>query len=123
MECYFDNAPPGGSREKRYGFVTAHFIPTGSSADDALLRKLGNMKRNARNQIVVSSDHRVQVGAKAVGARVLSSDEFARELEESLHRKGDFDQQEEGSLTPAEVDEWMRLFKKGSGSDRHRTQS
>jgi uncharacterized protein len=62
-EVYFDQAPPGFSGRRRFGQVTAYFVPQGHSADDAIRQRLKHLGKAARNWAVVSSDHQVQVGS------------------------------------------------------------
>jgi hypothetical protein len=35
-EVYFDGAPPGEALTKRFGRVTAHFVPLGTTAESAI---------------------------------------------------------------------------------------
>src|SRR5512143_3697059 len=56
VEVYFDGAPPGKGREKGFGLVTAHFVPSSSSADLAIGARLRKLGRTAPNWIVVTSD-------------------------------------------------------------------
>ena len=79
-EVFFDLSPHGYPPNKKFGRVKAHFVRTGTTADDAIQASLLELKGSAQNYIVVSSDHRVQAAARAARARVMSSEEFAREL-------------------------------------------
>jgi len=112
-EVYFDNAPPGGLRVRKYGSVVAHYIRNSSTADDAIRARLGHLGRAARNWSVVSSDLAVQASAKAAKAQVLSAETFARDLietEEGNLDRGDIN--EEG-LSSDEVDDWLQIFGEG----------
>jgi hypothetical protein len=60
---------------------------------------------------VVSSDHRVQNETRAVGAKVISSDEFARTVAETL-REGPPPSSRDKPMSERELEEWMRLFDK-----------
>jgi predicted RNA-binding protein with PIN domain len=80
IEVFFDLSPHGYPPNKKFGRVKAHFIRKGTTADEAIEASLLELKGSAQNYIVVSSDHRVQAAARAVRARVVSSEEFAREL-------------------------------------------
>ena len=84
VEIYFDNAPPGMPENRRVGLVHAHFVRRPMIADEAIRRRLQKLKNDAKNWNVISSDHQVQAEAKSVGARVISSDEFARTVSETL---------------------------------------
>jgi uncharacterized protein len=75
LEIYFDNALPGGPEKQKKGLVNAYFVRHPMIADEAIRLRLQHLKHDAKNWSVVSSDHRVQAEARAVGARVISSDE------------------------------------------------
>jgi predicted RNA-binding protein with PIN domain len=77
---FFDGAPPGQAGERVYGIVRAHYVPAGRTADDAIHQYLGALGKAARSATVVSSDRLVQANARALHARVLSSEDFARAL-------------------------------------------
>ena len=106
-EVYFDGAPPGRAGVRRVGgSLTAHFVRQGSTADDAIARRLRQLGRDARNWKVVSSDRRVQAEAASAGAERIRSDEFARQLQRTLAEAPD-------SGAPAaggDIEEWLRLF-------------
>src|SRR5262245_12409929 len=76
-EVYFDGAPAGQARTQKFGTVTAHFVRLGLSADSAIIQRLRDLRGDARNWIVVSSDREVQNAARALHASVASSEEFA----------------------------------------------
>ncbi len=78
VEVFFDNAPPGGVRARNLGSVTARFVRQGTTADDAIRKRLANLGRAARNWTVVSSDQAVQAEARAVQAQPMPSESFAR---------------------------------------------
>ncbi|RJP48830.1 MAG: hypothetical protein C4583_13795 [Anaerolineaceae bacterium] len=110
VEVYFDGAPAGQVGTRRLGLVTAHFVRLGSTADAAIRARLKSLGRAARNWTVVTSDRAVQAEARMVGARVVSSDEFAGQVNASkrapAQRSGD-----EAGMSDAEVEEWLRLFR------------
>jgi hypothetical protein len=83
VEVFFDNAPVGQPRARKYGLVTARFARSGQTADDLIRQYLQRLGNSARNWTVVSSDGQVQVAARAVRAQVLSAEAFARLLLES----------------------------------------
>jgi predicted RNA-binding protein with PIN domain len=122
VEVYFDNAPAGQPRARKFGLVTARFARTGQSADSLIHAHLQRLGRSARNWTVVSSDHQVQAAARAARSRFISSEEFARELlaalgssqtEEVLSESG---AEGESGLSPEELDEWLSLFGGDKGS-------
>jgi len=110
VEVYFDNAPPGQAGPRRYGTVSAHFALQGRTADDAIRLRLGKLGRSGRNWIVVSSDQRVQADARAVHARVVPSEMFARELLAILGKDTETGTTSEAGLSPEEVAAWLKLF-------------
>ena len=108
VEVYFDGAPPSHAGIRRLGTVTAHFIHQGTTADDAIRRRLKKMGKSAKNWIVISSDRQVQAEARSVRASVTSSDEFAkglRQARESAPKPGN-----DRKLSQQEVDDWLKLF-------------
>lgn len=113
VEIYFDNAPPAIPEKRKIGLVTAHFVRKPLIADEAIRLRLKKLKNDARNWSVVSSDHRVQAEAKSAGAKVVSSDEFARTVSETLRAgppPGD-----KKKMSERELNDWLTLF--GENSD------
>ncbi len=118
IEVYFDNAPPGYNRTQRFGAVSAHFIRQGSTADAAIQRRLEKLGRAASTWTVVSSDRQIQAAARGVHARIVSSEEFATEMaQHKSEGASGIEENAEISLSPAEVEDWLRLFgnKDGKG--------
>lgn len=111
LEVYFDGAPLAQAGTRKLGTVTAHFVRLGSTADDAIRKRLKSLGKSAKNWTVVSSDRQVQAEAHAAHAEVVSSDSFAAMLLHS-HDSGPTVQGER-KLSEKEIDEWMRLFQKG----------
>jgi predicted RNA-binding protein with PIN domain len=114
LEVYFDNAPSGYPETRRIGLLTAHFIRRPLIADEAIRMRLKKLGKAAKNWSVVSSDHRVQGEARAVGAKVISSDEFAATVIDML-RAGPPASEHHASMTEREVEEWEKLFRAGKG--------
>ncbi len=112
VEVYFDRAPHGYPVTRRFGMVTAVFVREGMIADEAIRQRLGRLGKAARNWTVVSADRQVQAEARAARAKVVPSEAFAGELERLPAGKGGAPQGEK-TLSDAEVEEWMRLFKSG----------
>ncbi len=114
VDVYFDNAPVGQSRTRKFGSVTAHFVRQGRTADDAIYTRLRSLGRSARNWVVVSSDREVQAAARSVHAHVISSDVFAQELEQSARGEISVPPDPESdanlALSQEEVNDWLRLF-------------
>jgi len=108
VEVYFDGAPTNQAGTRKHGNVTAHFVPLKSTADNAIRNRLKQMGKSAKNWIVVSSDHRVQLEARTAQAEILSSDAFANILKQA--RDSAPKPTEQRKLTSQEVDDWLKLF-------------
>ena len=119
VEVYFDGAPPGQNRTQKFGYVTAHFVRKGRTADEAIHARLRKMGNSARNWIVVSSDHEVIQSAKSARASQLSADEFAQQIEDAtFFAQSDPDSSDEDEkLSKQEVDQWMALFSAGDDEE------
>ena len=108
-EIYFDGAPTPHAGTRKLGTITAHFVPLGTPADDAIRKRLKKMGKTAKNWTVVSSDRQVQADARAVQAEVVASESFARSLKQVMNAapasKG------ERNISEAEVAEWLEMFK------------
>ena len=111
MEVYFDGAPAGHAGTRKMIPITAHFVRLGSSADEAIRKRLKALGRGARNWTVVTSDRQVQAEARAVQAEIISSETFAALLKEA--RSSTPKPGKEQKLSQEEVEEWIRLFQKG----------
>lgn len=109
LEVYFDNAPPGVAESRKVGLVTAHFVRRPLIADEAIRQRLKKLGRSARNWSVVSSDRQVQADARAAGAAVISSDEFAATVTDTL-RVGPPPQAKPSGMSERELNEWLSLF-------------
>jgi predicted RNA-binding protein with PIN domain len=110
VEVFFDNAPAGYPETRKRGLVTAHFIRRPSIADQAIRQRLVRLGRAARNCSVISSDRQVQADARALGATVISSEEFARTVVETLRAGSASTPGKEKTMSERELDEWLKLF-------------
>jgi len=110
VEVYFDNAPLGQTGTRRYGTVSAHFVPQGRTADDAIRLRLGELGRAGRNWSVVSSDQRVKMDARAIHAQAVPSEKFSRELLAVLGTSKTAEKPADAALSPEEVAAWMGIF-------------
>jgi predicted RNA-binding protein with PIN domain len=108
VEVFFDGAPALHAGTRKLGAVTAHFVHLGSTADNAIRNRLKRLGKSARNWTVVSSDRQVQAEARAVKAEVMSSDAFAGMLKHARNATPKPD--EERTLSPKEVEDWLKLF-------------
>jgi len=102
----FDRGLPGGvSPALSAPPVEVVFAAAGESADRVLMRRI-RRARDPRGLLVVSSDRMVQEAARAQGARVIASEEFAAQLVGRLAGQGEPDK----PTTVGNVDEWLRAF-------------
>ena len=109
IEIYFDGAPPGHANTRKFGYVTAHFVRRGRTADDAIRARLRKMGKSAKNWTVVSSDREVLASARSVQAKRISSAEFAHQVEEAKFAVFE-NPTEDKKLSKGEVDQWLKLF-------------
>jgi len=90
-----------------HGKVTARFVRSGETADTAIIRHLKRLGSLAANWTVVSSDREVLAAAKRARARVISSEDFARELLAESTSNGSIESPE---ISNEEVEDWLKLF-------------
>ncbi len=107
-EVYFDRAAAGNAGRRRFGAVTAVFVRTGRTADEAIAARLQTLGRSAANWTVVSSDRAVQRAARNARARVMASETFARALQ-ALSAASPAAEKPE-TPPPDEIDEFLKLF-------------
>lgn len=112
VEVFFDRAQVNNVNDYQRNRVHVHFVRRPMSADDAILARLLGLGKAARNYTVVSGDRTVQERARRLGAGILSSQSFARQLEESSHAA------KKGKANPPvgeeqdDIQEWLDLFSK-----------
>lgn len=109
-ELFFDGALPGFDSGIKGGLVHIHSIRKGNSADEAIIAFLTQHSKTARNYTLVSSDMHIQVQARMLGVKVLSSDLFAKELVVTLSQADKNPSGESKALSSSEVDEWLEIF-------------
>jgi predicted RNA-binding protein with PIN domain len=113
-EIFFDRAAPGAAGRQKHGRVSAVFVPSGKTADHAIIQWLKAQRRAARSDIVVSSDRRVRAEARALGASVLDSGSFALQMREVQVDEG---AGTEPALSEGEIQEWLSIFEEARGGD------
>ncbi len=88
------------------------FPPFGTNADETI-KKIISKQTDLRRFFVVSSDHEIKRFAKSKKATPLSSKEFNRELQTALkeHRKSLEIEKKVTSLSPLEINQWLKIFK------------
>ncbi len=115
VEVYFDGSPAGFSGTRRFGQVTAHFVRKGVEADDAIIQRLTQLGRTARNWSVVTSDRRIQAQARSSYTQIIPSERFAADLMELVRNgTGTVEEQPFQTMSKEEMDEWLEIF---SGND------
>jgi len=110
----FDRGAPGSvSSWPSRGGVTVQFAPSGTTADELLIRRIG-AERNPRGLIVVSSDRRVQEAARRRGATVWPAPAFLAYMRRHLGTPAPAptagDEKPEG-VEEEELRYWMALFR------------
>lgn len=106
----FDRGLPGGhSWELSGGGVETVFAATGHTADGILCERV-RRARDPRGLTVVTSDREVIAVARARGARVVRSDEFAAQLGVKVEAKAKVEVKADVRLSAQEVEEWLRVF-------------
>jgi len=112
LTVVFDGAGHGGESRKSAG-IHVLFSGSGESADCVIKRMVDSGIPNP-GRTVVTSDREIQVFARHCGARVLSSREFADALSGESRTETASDKYDR-SLSPAELDAWMKLFGQDPG--------
>ena len=110
VEVYFDGAPAPHAGTRKLGAVAAHFVLLGKTADEAIRKHLKRLGKNAKNWTVVTSDRQVQVEARALRAQIISSDTFAKELQQTQPPSSKISRDQK--LSDDEVNEWLQIFEK-----------
>jgi predicted RNA-binding protein with PIN domain len=110
VEVYFDSAPAGTPRARKYGSVTAYFVRSGKTADQAIMERLKALDKAARNWTVVSSDHQVQKAAQASRASILTSEAFIALLTSPSPSHNSIPEKPDQPLSESEVEDWLKVF-------------
>ena len=107
---YFDQRSPGGLPKYKFGRLHVEFIRAPNTADQAIRSKLRRLGGEARNYTVVTSDREVEIAAKALGARVIHSQNFAHLLLDQPS-PGDKEEKPNLALSTKDVELWEKIFK------------
>lgn len=111
VEVYFDGAPAGQAGARKVGGIRAHFVRQGQTADSAICKRLEAMGKEAKNWVVVSSDHEVQSAARIHQSQPMRAEEFVRQLRMALSAASNsIANSSDSALSAKEVDEWLKLF-------------
>ena len=106
---YFDQASLSSHSNFHTAYLHAHFIRPPSSADKAILLRLKELGGDARNHTIVTSDHWIADNARAVGASVISSDDFARKLRSTPSKP-----EKKAKNSDEDIDYWLDAFQENS---------
>lgn len=106
VEVFFDRSASGHARARVHGRVTARYVRSGETADQAIARRLKNLGNEAANWTVVSSDNQVQAAAHRSRARALSVEAFIRQMDQG----GEEGKPVEPQLSADEIDDWLEMF-------------
>ena len=99
--------------------VSCHFAKSPQDADTQLIRRLRALRR-PREWTLVSSDRQVARVAEECGVRVLGAREFAAQLQAPTAPARPPPEKPEARLSPAEIEEWLRIFCEKGGEDEDR---
>ena len=100
-----------GHPQKLDGYgITCHFARSPQDADTQLIKRLRALKR-PRDWTLVTSDREVVRVAEECGVKVISSQEFARQLLAAPARAtAPLAEKPDRQLSDAEIAEWMEIF-------------
>jgi predicted RNA-binding protein with PIN domain len=108
----FDSGLPGGRSPLSNQPVEVVFASSPRNADRLLIRRIEDMP-DPRNWTLVSSDHAIQDVAKRRAMQIMTSDSFAPLLRlPKKPAKPDDKPLKDVYVSPAEVEEWLKLFGK-----------
>jgi len=89
------------------------FFPSSGGNADETIKEIISKQTDLRRFFVVSSDREIKRFAQSKRATPLSSKEFNRELQTALkeHRKSLEIEKKVTSLSPLEINQWLKIFK------------
>jgi predicted RNA-binding protein with PIN domain len=103
----FDGGIPGGySRKLSRDNLKVIFAARQHTNADRIIHARLRRLRDAPNWTVVSSDHEVLDSAREVGARVMTAQEFAEQLQVTLT----IEREKPEALASGELEEWLEVF-------------
>jgi uncharacterized protein len=117
IEVYFDRAAPAQAGVRKFTQVQAHFVRSGTTADEAIMTRLQSLGKRAKNVRVVSSDRQVQQAARAAHASVIDSGQFAAEWRQLMAEEPELNPRDR-LLSEEEVAAWEQLFRQGHPRQR-----
>jgi predicted RNA-binding protein with PIN domain len=105
----FDRGVYGHPQQLNGYGVSCLFAKSPQDADAQLIRRLRALRR-PREWTLVSSDRQVARVAEECGVRVIGAREFAAQLQAPTALARPAAEKPEARLSPAEVEEWLRIF-------------
>ncbi|RKY62555.1 MAG: hypothetical protein DRP95_01305 [Candidatus Latescibacterota bacterium] len=105
----FDPGVGVGPSLRSIGGIQVAYARNGSTADSLILERISRM-RNPQEALVISSDRGLGAQARALGARVMSAEEFAEKFLTSPQKPPP-----EKPDGPVDVEEWLEIFGEGLG--------
>lgn len=117
VEIFFDRAHLNNMNDYQRNRVHVHFVRLPMTADDAILTRLLGTGKAARNYTVVSGDRAVQERARRLGAGILSSQSFARQLDADSSAAKKNKASPPGGEYQNDIQEWLDLFNQGGKKD------
>lgn len=114
---FFDKAPENRTRSESYGTLHVVYVTHQTKADEEIIARVNKAgKARAAEITVVSSDQHVQWQCRQAGAKILESERFAAEMNNTFSGKNQpakvrrAEPRIEPKLSSKEVDEWLKLF-------------
>ncbi len=105
----FDGGLPGGASRLSTSSVKVEFA-AGHSSADALIKGRIRRARDARNWTLVTSDRDIRDCARQQRMRQLSSEEFARQLQQRSWEQVQRSEPEKPAPSEADTALWLRRF-------------
>lgn len=114
---FFDKAPDNQTRDVHFGTIHVIHVSHHYKADEEIIDRVNKAGPRVREITVVSSDHHVQWQCRQAGAAVLTSEQFASDMERTFS-SGTYSHgahskthpRMEDKLSSQEVEEWLRIF-------------
>jgi uncharacterized protein len=103
----FDGNRPGAAKESAFGGIRVVFSPQGRTADEEILRRVGQGR--PAEVTVVTSDRVLADRVRSLGARVETAEAFLARLRPRT--RGRADTTSEVTVSPEEVEAWLQAFR------------
>ncbi len=115
-ELFFDGSLLPQANIRKQGLVNVHFIKAGFTADNAIIQYVRDHAKAVDTLMVVSSDHRIQNAVRAVNCEVISSEIFAKMMNNAFASDTAVQQRRNKPLSDAEIEEWLEFFEQEKNS-------